>query len=225
MPIHKRGQSDPNEPPEWTYGDEEVWRSESITDDEKVEIRKKNDRSTELRRWAMEQWRTLPMDDAIEIVDQRRRSGDSEDRHHLTYDLTHFLSLAGRQQEAERMIDEMISALPDDVRFPIRKASLYLYEMEDPEKALDAIDMALGRAHRTGFFRREASGVKARILLKLGRGEQLTRTLEEIMSLEMKSRIPDIGRERDFVDRAPCGMIAADVLARYNAFCPKRDND
>jgi len=223
MSIHQRGQPDPNEPPEWTYGDEEVWRSESITDDEKAEIRKKNDRITELGRWAMEQWRTLPMDNAIEIVDRRRRSEDGEDRYHLTLDLTHFLSLAGRQQEAERMIDEMIAVLPDDVRLPISKASLYFYSMDDPEKALDAIDIALSRAQRTGFFRREALGVKARILLKLGRGEQLTRTLEEIMSLEMKSRIPDIGRERDFVDRAPPGMIADDVLARYNFFCPKRD--
>jgi hypothetical protein len=194
-------------------------------DDDKAEIRRRLDRIKELSHWAMEQWRTLPTDDAIEVIDQRRRSGDSEDRYTLTLDLRHYLSLAGRQKEAERMIDEMIAELPDDVRFPISKASLYLYDIDDPEKALDAIDMALGRAHRTGFFRREALGVKARILLKLGRGEQLTRTLEEIMSLEMKWGIPDIGRERDFVDRAPPGMIADDVLARYNAFRPKRDDD
>jgi hypothetical protein len=84
--------------------------------------------------------------------------------------------------------------------------------------------LALVRAHRTKFFRREALGVKARILLKLGRGAELSRTLEEIMSLEMKREIPDVGRERDFVDRAPPGMIADDLLARYNAFCPRRDD-
>jgi len=44
------------------------------------------------------------------------------------------------------------------------------------------------------------------------------------MSLEMKHEIPDSRRERDFVDRAPAGMIAEDVLARYNVFCPKRDD-
>jgi hypothetical protein len=59
-------------------------------------------------------------------------------------------------------------------------------------------------------------------LLGLERGEELSRTLEEIMSLEMKRDIPDIPRERDFVDRAPPGMISADVLARYDAFCPRR---
>ena len=73
------------------------------------------------------------------------------------------------------------------------------------------------------FFGVNALGVKARILLKLGLGDQLSRTLEEIMSLEMKQGIPDCGRERDFVDRAPAGMIEEGVLARYNAFCPKRD--
>ena len=89
----------------------------------------------------------------------------------------------------------------------------------------DAIDVALVRARRTGFFRREALGVKARILLKLGLGNQLSQILEEIMSLEMKPGIPDVRRERDFVDRAPSGMIAEDVIARYNVFCPRRDDE
>jgi len=133
------------------------------------------------------------------------------------------LSAAGRESEAERIVDEMIARLPDDVRFPIRKASLHLYCMDDPKKALEAIEVALTRAHRTGFFRREALGVKARILLELGLGDQLSRTLEQIMSLEMKRGIPDSMRERDFVDRAPPGMIADDVLARYNIFCPRKD--
>jgi hypothetical protein len=74
-------------------------------------------------------------------------------------------------------------------------------------------------------FRREALGVKARILLELGLGDQLSRTLEEIMALEMKRDIPDCPRERDFVDRAPPGMIREDVLARYNVFCPMKDSD
>jgi tetratricopeptide (TPR) repeat protein len=194
-------------------------------DDDRAANRKKMDRMKELYDWAHEQWMTLPLADAIEAVNQRRCGANSDDRYTLTLELNHLLLLAGRKVEAERMIDEIVAALPDDVRFPITKASLYLYDMDDPEKALEAIDMALSRAHRTGFFRREALGLKARILLKLGRGEQLTRTLEEIMSLEMKRDIPDVGRERDFVDRAPPGMIADDVLARYNAFRPKRDDE
>ena len=194
-------------------------------DDDRAANRRKMNRKIELYDWAHEQWETLPLAEAIEAVDERRRGANSDDRYTLTLELNHLLLLAGQKLEAEQVIDEMIAALPDDVRFPITKASLYLYDMDDPEKALEAIDRALSRAHRTGFFRREALGVKARILLKLGRGQQLTRTLEEIMALEMKRGIPDVGRERDFVDRAPPGMIAHEVLARYNAFCPKRDDD
>jgi hypothetical protein len=41
------------------------------------------------------------------------------------------------------------------------------------------------------------------------------------MSLEMFYDVRDIGRERDFVDLAPPGLIAADIVTRYNAFCPK----
>jgi hypothetical protein len=194
-------------------------------DDEKAAVRKKLDRMVELSRWADELWNTLPLAEALEAIEDRIRDADSDDRYTLTLDLKNLLLGAGRESEAERIIDEMIACLPDDVRFPLSKASLYLYYTEEPEKALDAINMALDRAYRTGFFRREALGAKARILLKLGRGEQLSQTLEEIMSLEMKYEIPDSRRERDFVDHAPPGMIAEDVLARYNIFCPKRDNE
>jgi tetratricopeptide (TPR) repeat protein len=184
--------------------------------------RKQADRVWELHQWVRELEKTLPLDDAIAAVEARRRDADGDDHRWLSSELQSLLIPAGRNSEAERIIDEMIGRLPDDVRFPIAKASLYLYFMKEPEKALEAIDLALERARRTGFFRREALGVKARILLQLGRGDELSRTLEEIMVLEIKRDIPDIGRERDFVDRAPPGMIAEDVLARYNVFRPRR---
>jgi hypothetical protein len=164
--------------------------------------------------------------DAIKALEHRRREADVDDDLILALELKHLLCLAGREAEAVRVLDEMIARMPDDVRFPIAKASLYLYWMDDPElgKALEAIDVALVRAHRTGYFRREALGEKARIVLKLGLGDELSRILEEIMSLEMKPGIPDVPmRERDFVDAAPFGMIADDVLARYNSYCPKRN--
>lgn len=41
------------------------------------------------------------------------------------------------------------------------------------------------------------------------------------MTLEMFFDARDTGRERDFVDRAPPGLIAAGIVARYNEFCPK----
>lgn len=41
----------------------------------------------------------------------------------------------------------------------------------------------------------------------------------------MMKGVADVGRERDFVDRAPPGLIPEDVLARYNRFRPKRAGD
>jgi len=192
---------------------------------DKATLRKRLDQIAELGRWLSTLLRTLPLADAIRAVDERRRDANSDDYYYLTSDLENLLRAAGREEEAEHIIDEMIARLPDDVRFPISKVSFYLYDKKDPKKALEAINFTLVRAYRTRFFRRESLGVKARILLELGRGERLSRTLEEIMSLEMKREIPDCPRERDFVDRAPAGMIEEGVLARYNAFCPKRDAD
>ena len=194
-----------------------------MRDDDEIARRKK--RLKELDGWVRELLDTLPLNDVIEAIDERRRDLDGDEYYILTLELCSFLQVARREPEAERINAEMIARLPDDVRFPIQKASLHLYGMNDPEKALEAIDVALVRAHRTGFFRREALGVKARILLELGLGDQLSQTLEEIMALEMKRDIPDSGRERDFVDRAPPGMIREDVLARYNVFCPREKSD
>jgi hypothetical protein len=178
----------------------------------------------------LEQWVTrlrtdLPLGRAIDIVSDRMRNADNEDQYYLAFHLKDLLMQAERCSEVPPILDEMIERFPDDVRFPISKATLNLYFLKDPEEALRCIDLALERAYRTGFFRREALGDKARILLQLGRGEQLSEVLEEIMSLQMMRDIPDIGRERDFVDRAPPGLIREDVLARYNEFRPKRAED
>jgi tetratricopeptide (TPR) repeat protein len=177
----------------------------------------------ELEQWADELRTKLSLARVIDEIKARMREADDNENYQLVLILKNVLIEAGREQEAARIIDEMVTRLPNDVRFPIAKASLYLYFLKNLEEALESINEALARAHRTGFFRREALGVKARILLELGLGEQLSQVLEEIMSLEMRHGVPDVGRERDFVDRAPPGMILEDVLARYNVFCPRRD--
>jgi hypothetical protein len=163
----------------------------------------------------------LPLSDVIDRVLTRLRTADRDDQYGLTFFLSHLLTEAGRDQEALSHIEEIIESFPDDVRFPINRASHSFYVLDDAEEALRCIDFALQRAHRTGLFRREALGVKARILLELGRGEPLSRVLDEIMSLQMIAGVADIGRERDFVDRAPPGLIEEDVLRRYNEFRPK----
>jgi len=178
-----------------------------------------------LARWVDQLRSELRLEDAIDIVSARMRTANSEDHHILAGQLASLWSEAGRYSEALQVLDEMIERYPDDVRPSISKATRYLYSIEDPEEALKCIDLALERAYRTLRFRREALGVKARILLQLGQGGQLSDVLEEIMSLQMMKGIPDVGRERDFVDRAPPGLIREDVVSRYNEFRPKRAGD
>jgi hypothetical protein len=180
--------------------------------------------------WKIHQWvaglrAELPLDLVIDNVSARLDEVDGDDRYDLAMHLKRLLVQARRGREALLVLDEMIEEYPDDVRFSISKALLHLYHFDDPEEALKCIDFALERAYRTGYFRREALGDKARMLLQLGRGEALSQVLEEIMSLKMIKGIPDIGRERDFVDRAPPGLIPEDVVARYNEFRPKRAGD
>jgi tetratricopeptide (TPR) repeat protein len=165
------------------------------------------------------------LDRAIEIVAERLETADDDDHYSLAWSLEGLLTDAGRFQESLQLLDEMIERYPNNVRPLIAKVSLHLYSLRDPEEALRLIDPALKRAYRTGFFRREVLGNKARILVQLGRTEQLAQILEEIMSLQWTEGFRDIGRERDFVDRAPPGSIPQDVLDRYNQFRPRRAGD
>jgi tetratricopeptide (TPR) repeat protein len=167
----------------------------------------------------------LPIVDVICSVAKRMYEAKGEERRILAGELETLLILDGAYDSALEILDMMIEEYPEDARPLSSKASLYFYFLQDPEEALKWIDLALERAERTGFFRRQAFGTKARILLELGRGDQLSDVLEEIMSLRIVKGIPDIGRERDFVDRAPPGLIREDVLARYNAFRPRRAGD
>jgi hypothetical protein len=176
-------------------------------------------------RWLAGLRRKIPLSGVIEQVSARMRAESGKDRYNLAFNLVWLLSEAERNREVLQIHNEMIEQFPDDLHFPIGKATRYLYFMDDPEQALKCIDFALQRAYRTRLFRREALGVKARILLQLGRGEALSQVLEDIMSLKMIKDIPDVGRERDFVDRAPPGLISEDIVARYNVFRPKRAND
>ena len=127
---------------------------------------------------------------AIKRVRAELQDAESLDRLTLALNLNMLLTEAGRYAEALRLIDDMIARVPDNVKFPIAKASLYFYRLNDPGKALQAIDFALERAFRTKFFRREALGEKARMLLRLGRGKELGQVLEQIMSLEISRGNP-----------------------------------
>ncbi|MFT4278902.1 MAG: hypothetical protein QM576_21360 [Rhodopseudomonas sp.] len=164
-----------------------------------------------------------PLGQVIDLVLLRLRTADGEEQYDLAFELVLLLEESGRHEQALEIVDQMIETFLDDVRFPIMKSSINLHYLLNYEEALMCIDAALKRAYRTGCFRREALGVKARILLQLERGEQLSAVLDEIMSVEPIENVPDVGRERDFVDRAPPGLIEEEILIRYNQFRPRRD--
>jgi tetratricopeptide (TPR) repeat protein len=169
--------------------------------------------------------RGSPVQEAIRKVSDRFKTAEGEEHRDLGFELGLLLGEAGRYDEKLLLHAELMDRYPNDVRSAISRAMTFFYGLGDSDEALRCINVAVDRARRTGFFRREALGDKARILLELGRGDELSDVLEEIMSLQMTKDIPDIARERDFVDRAPPGFIREDVLVRYNQFRPKRPDD
>jgi hypothetical protein len=172
--------------------------------------------------WLRQMDRGVSPNDIINSISATLSTANAEDRDDLMHHRETFLVIARREREALQFLDQMIEECPDDVRLRIRKANINLYFLKDLGEALKCIDAALDLASQTLLFRREALGVKARILLELGQGEELCNVLEAIMSMKMIKGIADVGRERDFIDQAPAGLILEDVVARYDAFCPKR---
>jgi hypothetical protein len=118
------------------------------------------------RQWRDQLKQGRPIDDIIDEVAAHFQSASGEERHGLFESLVYFLLRAKRNSEAVQIVDEMIGQFPDDVLYPIAKASLSLYFLKDLEKALSCIDLALQQAYRSGEFRRDAFGVKARIPLR-----------------------------------------------------------
>jgi tetratricopeptide (TPR) repeat protein len=175
----------------------------------------------EFEEWIRALRRQVPLDRAVRIVAEKASTAEGNDYRFLANELRQ----AERDGDALQVLDELLLRYPDDVHCAITKANIYFYSLDQPVDALKWIDLALERANRTLCFRREVLGSKARILLKLGRGDALSDVLEEIMSLQIAHGVPDIGRERDFVDRAPPGLIRKNVLERYNEFRPRRPSD
>lgn len=185
----------------------------------------RDDPLLKLAEWVWQLRREHSRRRVIEIVSERAQQAESDDYHFLAFELAGLLRDAGRIDEAIQIFDEVSDRFPDDVRALMSKSSTYFWALDQPEQALKCIDAALERARRTGFFRRKALGDKARILLELSRGDELSDVLEEIMLVPMMPGIPDVARERDFVDRAPPGLIRKNVLERYNEFRPWRPED
>jgi hypothetical protein len=153
------------------------------------------------------------------------QTANSEEHYDWAWILESLLSEAGRYQEALQHLDQTIARYPDNVRPLITKASLHFLFSRRPGGGIEMHRPGAGNSlsHRLSSAR--SSRRESADIVQQGQGEQLSEVLDEIVSLRMIEGIPDIRRERDFVDRAPPGLISDDLRARYDRFCPKRSGE
>jgi hypothetical protein len=126
--------------------------------DHRDPARREADRLRELYGWLAQLWlsrarKVISIDEAIDRVRSRMQSEGEEARYKLALNLKWLLVEAGRFDEVLQWIDYVIERVPDDVRFAISKAELCFNRLDDPENALEAIDLALERALSTGKSR------------------------------------------------------------------------
>ena len=125
----------------------------------------------------------------------------------------------GNFAAAEALRRQAFDEDTDDPSALIHLAEQKLYYEDQAEMAMTIIDSALEVAYRSGLFRRQALGVKARIALQLERHDVVEGVLRDILQLKFTRKNCDIGRERDILDRLPPGSIDGEVARRYDEYC------
>jgi hypothetical protein len=133
----------------------------------------------------------------------------------LRFLLASELALHGRSADSDAVYATMHEESPDDPLPLISFASQKLYSHDKPELALPIIDKAIEAAYRSGNFRRNALGMKARIALALERYDIVEDVLRQILPLKTARGHVDCGVERDFLDRLPAGTIDEDIRRQY----------
>ena len=123
-----------------------------------------------------------------------------------------------RYTEAEEIYCDLFERSPDEPFPLICLAEQKLYWEDQPERAMEIVDEAIGAAHRSGNFRRLALGVKARIAIKLKAYNVVEDVLTQLMQLDFGPGNADCGIERDFLDRTPSGAIDEEVARKYDQF-------
>lgn len=182
-----------------------------MTDDK---WRRRDERMFKRHEWLVELKSKYPPEDVIASIEEQVLEAE--------FDYLDFVSIlagelfhARRDAEALALLDRMIPMFPDDVHLPIERAGRLHFFTEDQDEALRAAELAAERARRTNRRVSEALCLKARIFVRLKRGEELAQTLEEMIALEPLQGVPDFGFELDFLDRAPPGLIPQDLVDRY----------
>jgi Protein of unknown function len=171
-----------------------------------------------------DEWRTTDAEpDIVSALEARIRQETHPERLR-----TFRCVLADRHRErgdfaaAEAVELVNFEADPESPRPLISLANQKLDWEEQPDEAMRVIDRALGVAMRSGLFRRETLGVKARIALGFDAWSMVEEVLRQIMALTFTRGHLDIGAERDFFDRLPFGSIDPEVARAYDAYCGER---
>jgi tetratricopeptide (TPR) repeat protein len=157
----------------------------------------------------------MPDEEANAVEERLRDEADPDKRYVLRSLLAGALAYAGRIDEAKALYLALHAERPDKPRSLISLAEKLLYAAEQPEMALPVIDQAIEVAFRTGDFRRNALGVKARIALALERYDLVEEVMRRILPLKTARAHVDCGIERDFLDRLPPGAIDEEVRRQY----------
>lgn len=153
--------------------------------------------------------------DSLEHELQQFQSDSSKSELLLT--LVSDFQLRGNYQAAENLIQAEIELDPRDPRMRLLMVSHYFYNSEEFDKALNASNEALSEARKSGMFIREVHGVRARIALKTNDNKLLRQSVQEIIDLGLMPNAIDVGMERDFVDRAPSGVISDETKQQFES--------
>jgi hypothetical protein len=165
--------------------------------------------------WSLIRRRLSPEQNVVAVEERLCGENDPDKRYELRSYLAGFLAWAGRMGDAEALYLALHEERPDPPRNLISLAENFLYAAEQPRKALPVIDRAIEVAFRTGNFRRNALGVKARIGLALKRYDLVEEVMRRILPLKTARDHFDCGIERDFLDRLPPGAIDETVRSQY----------
>jgi hypothetical protein len=181
------------------------------------------DPEQEIHRWR-EDWCELhPDDDLVSVLEVRV----PHERHPLKLHALRDILAREHRKRGNYAASEAVW-LADFEADPARPQPLICLarqELNDehrPDAAMRTIDRALAAASRSGTFRREALGLKARIALKLESYAVVEDVLRQIMRLTFTRGNLDVEVERDFFDRAPPGCLDAEVARAYDAYCRAR---
>jgi hypothetical protein len=159
--------------------------------------------------------RLSPDEEVVAFKERLTGETDPDKRFELRLWLAGLLAYTDEIEEAKALYLALHMERPDRPQILIFLAEKLLWPAEQPEMALPVIDQAIEVAFRTGDFRRNALGVKARIALALERYDLVEEVMRRILPLKTARGHFDCGIERDFLNRLPPGTIDEEVRRQY----------